>query len=602
MTKASSRRAIARNIVLLIILMAVALAVSGCDLTSDRSDPAGPDWSRGLLLGVANINNRPALAFLPESNSTAIVWPAEVDGQWAFEFVRVDANGQSAVSLALPLHLLHPTQVKLFLDAGGQLHLLWIGADSAGQRSIYYTLLSPDGAVLSDPKGLTSGAGTIEAFTVAEAIPGMLDLFWSGAAATDAGLYHARIAASGEQVIAPQQVLAAGEEPASATDSDGTVHLAWHETEALGNEHIFYAAFDPLTLQMTEPVEMASFPGGTGLATYPPEVGLETGRVYVLWSTERRAGGLNAGTAQTYYETFDIGHPEDRAGGTLLIPDLARPLYESWAGPFNNRAIAVRGEGQVTASDSGTTYMPYVIPGQRSELGLVAASYMALPKRAGLVQIAFISMQNGQLVGYEVAARTRSASMRPIAVADGTGAVHTAWLDAGGFSRYEVYYASTSPSVRNAINQLTAGDIVRSLLGKTWSAATGLSFFPMLIVWLFLPFAWLVLFYLFKPDADLCTRTGRIGLAVAVVLYVFSKLFMLPSFLWYVPFLDIVPVRLQDVLVFGFPVLLVALASVFMLTYIRRSDRKIAFVAFTIFAATDSLLSLVLYMPNAVGA
>jgi len=155
--------------------------------------------------------------------------------------------------------------------------------------------------------------------------------------------------------------------------------------------------------------------------------------------------------------------------------------------------------------------------------------------------------------------------------------------------------------VRTALNHITWEDIGASVMGRTWSTASALSFFPLLVIWLFLPFAWLVGFYLFRPDSDLTAATGRVGLIVAIALYLFSKLFMLPAFLWYAPFLDIISPKFELVVLLGVPAVIMGLGLLAMRAYIRRADRKVVMFAFAIFAGIDSVLSLILYMPNAMG-
>jgi hypothetical protein len=370
-------------------------------------------------------------------------------------------------------------------------------------------------------------------------------------------------------------------------------------------EKILYATLDPASLQVSEPTVMASFPMGTGLALYPPEVALETGWVYVIWSLEQRGGGLTPGTAETLYQAFPIGQPQRHSGGPVYLPALAKPEYQAASGAFNYAhlyPLASRNGGAVILrSPSDYVYMQYAVPGQRDEAALFVSSSMALPRRTGKIQIAFALLDDGRVKGYEVAVRTLSGSLRPAVAVDDEGAFHLACLGVGGFGTYEVLYASTLPAVRAVLNRMTGADVMALLLGKTWSAASALSFFPMLVIWLFLPFAWLVGFYLARPDADLNTRPGRVGLIVAIVLYLFSKLFMLPAFLWYAPFLDVVPPRYEWVVLFGFPALLLGLGVLAMRAYIRRSERKVVMFAFAIFAATDAILSLIFYMPNAMG-
>jgi len=351
---------------------------------------------------------------------------------------------------------------------------------------------------------------------------------------------------------------------------------------------------------------MDAFPMGTGLALHPSEIGLETGRVYIFWALEQRAGGLSPGTAETHYRSFPPGQPEAAAGGTLLLPAMARPDYEPATSPFNYQALYYltdpnTGEPIPLGSAATYTYMHFPISGQRSEVGLLLSSYMALPRRSGNNQVAFVSLQGGKIRGYEAAAAVSLGSLRPVAAADDEGGIHLVWLTPAGFGRYDIYYASTATTVRAALNRVTWEDIGTSAAGRTWSTATALAFFPLMVIWLLLPFTWLVGFYLLRPDSDLTTRAGRVALIVAIALYLFSKLFMLPAFLWYAPFLDIILPKFELVVVLGVPLLIMALALLAMRAYIRRSDRKVVLFAFAIFAGIDAIVSLMLYMPNAMG-
>lgn len=56
-----------------------------------------------------------------------------------------------------------------------------------------------------------------------------------------------------------------------------------------------------------------------------------------------------------------------------------------------------------------------------------------------------------------------------------------------------------------------------------------------------------------------------------------------------------------DWIMYGLPLLLAAIGLAAMGLYARRSDRKLVLAAFALFAATDSILSLMLYVPNVIG-
>lgn len=641
----------------LVILLLLTATLVGCGLGTGKGDFAGPDWSRGKLLGTANINNRPALVWHAETQSAILSWLTKVAGKWRLQFVRVDHEGNIVTSQLLPFLLRQPSQPKLFCDSADGLHLFWQDQERDGEPGVYYVRLGAEAQTPHEPQRLSSAKSNVAGYAVTEALPGFLEIFWSDQAENPPLLYHARIqCSSGEVVVPPHALEASGLHPSCVAAMDGDVHLAWHRAQTISEEQILYGTFHPQTLELGYIGMIASFPKGTGLILYPPEIGLDTEHVYIFSAQERRAGGLTAGTAQTYCFTFPLSDPMAQVGATLDIPGAARPEYKSVSGAFNYKHLAWLGEvsgvpgvyreyiffpsvpsfeyGPAGASQAGVdkefvyiprapgdpsergpspgpipyrlkieyTYMPYAIPGQREELGLVVSCMMALSQQAeGQVQIAFVAMKSGHWKGLQVAGITRSASMRPIAVADDKGAIHLAWLDAGGFGQYEVYYASTSSSVRAALNRLTVEDVLALLIGKTWSAASAFSFLPVLILWLFFPLMWLIGFHFFRPDSDLRTRTGWSGLAIAIVLYFLSKMFAVPAFLRYTPLLDTIAPRFQDLVIFGFPILIATISLCMMAVYIRRSERKAVWVAFVLFAATDSLLSLILYMSNVLG-
>ncbi len=620
-----------RYVLLVVTLVLMTMGLAGCGLATEKSESAGPDWGRGALVGVANIHNRPALAWDADSQSALLVWPVEGENeQWGFEIVRISAEGEVQEPRALALQPSHPTYPELLRDTQGGLHLFWRDSETGSQPGVFHVRLAADGTSLSEPRRVSAAGSAVASYCVAETAGGALDIFWADDSTTPAELYHARIGLTGEEMVTPHALGVLGDHPAVAVDSGGTVYLTWHGRESLSREQILYATFDAANLRMSQPTLLASFPGGTGTTLYPPEIGLDARFVYVFWSQEMRSG-LQAGTAYTHYETFPIGDPEAHAGTVLGLPWSEEPDYQSAQGAFNYQVLSYGGWGfeeielqkeegfggsspfypetpqhpvpeSVVLVPADYTYMAYPVPGQRDELGLVVSSRMETALGVKRIQVAFVVMKNGYVKGMEVAGQTRSESTRPIAVADDSGALHLAWVDAGASRTYSVYYASTSPAVRSALSRMTAKDVLASILGGAWSAAAALSFLPMLLLWFLLPFAWLVVFAIFRPDSDLRQRAGWIGLGIAVALYFASKLFLVPSFLSYAPLLGVVSPHWRNVVYIGFPILIALLGMLAMRVYIRRSDRRIILVAFAVFALTDSLLSLMLYMPGAIAA
>lgn len=594
----------ARVATLATVLLVAAVLLSGCAAATEKSEFAGPDWSRGIRVGTSHVNNRPGIVWNPADGVVIVSWLANTEQGWRIQIARITPQVESS-TVTLPFTMRAPTRQQIALGGQDALHVFWLDGASGKRPGLYHARTTTQGVPLDEPMRISGDGSDVTGYCTFRATDGALDVIWADVSGAESRLFHARLGDSGELLVPPHALGVAGSDPYAAADTGNTVHLAWRMSQPMGAEKIVYATFDPTTLRMSEPTVMASFPVGTGQAVYAPEIALESGWVYVIWSLEQRGGGLTPGTAETQYQAFPIGQPERHSSGVVYLPALAKPEYQATSGALNYAHLypLAPGEGGavILRNPSDYVYMQSAVPGQRDEAGLLLTANMALPRRAGKIQIAFAVLDDGRVKGYEVAVRTLSGSLRPAAVADDQGALHLACLGVGGFGTYEVLYASTSPAVRAIVNRLTAQDALALLLGRTWTAASALSFFPMLVIWLFLPFAWLVGFYLARPDADLTTRAGRVGLGVAIALYLFSKLFMLPAFLWYAPFLDVVPPKFEWVVVLGFPALLLGLGVLAMRAYIRRSERKVVLFAFAIFAATDAILSLIFYIPNAMG-
>lgn len=89
---------------------------------------------------------------------------------------------------------------------------------------------------------------------------------------------------------------------------------------------------------------------------------------------------------------------------------------------------------------------------------------------------------------------------------------------------------------------------------------------------------------------------------IAVLLYVFSKLFLMPGVLFtYAPFLNRLPEQLHIVSVLGAPLFTFLVGTAAVLIYFRRTEHRSLFVTYTILVLTDSVLSLIIYMPAWIG-
>jgi len=213
-------------------------------------------------------------------------------------------------------------------------------------------------------------------------------------------------------------------------------------------------------------------------------------------------------------------------------------------------------------------------------------------------EVVWAIFADGHIKGYQVPSKAGNA-LRPTGSLDEQGNMHICWLNSGGFGRYDVYYASTADSVKADLDRVTMQDRGMSLLNSLWNLAPALGFFPpIFLLWTITSFVWVVGFYFVKVEGGLDRRASQVALVVAILIYLFSKLFLVPAVLFYAPFWDRLPANLQFISVLGTPLftLLVALGAVYL--YLRRSQFKSLFPAYLIFVITDSLLSLIIYIPT----
>jgi len=550
-----------------------------------------------MVLGTAAINSRPALAWEPNHKIALLAWVSEEAGEMRLRFASVGSSGSAMVNRPLDIPVRRPSQPKLWCDGAGGIHLFWLDSRQGQETTLYHAPIDPQGDIVSTPHQVPHDGSAIAGYAITQVMADALDLFWSDGSQPSARLYHARMPLRNQDGVHGQVMPAVeGAMPAAVADSEQRIHLVWHGTRPNQGDGIAYGRYDPLANSLSEPLWIATVPAGT---LYPPEIGLDWQYAYVLWSQERRGGGGGRASAETHCRSLSLGQPGPVEDCQLDIPVTDRPRYAPTEGELNYHSLAPLGAvGPEGLSDY--SYMPYPVPGQRQELAVVLSTRLVSRQGNGELQIVLAILRGGQAEGYQTAGQTNSASLRPVAMADAEGQVHLAWLDTSGFGAYRIYYATTDPRFRAVANRLTVMDILRALAGRAWNTAAAFSFLPMLLVWLFPPLLWLVVSYLIYPDRDMNTRSGRLWLGGAVILYLATKMLVMPSFLWYAPFLESIPARFQDLFIFGLPGLIALGSFLGMRWLLRRSERKEILYGFGVFAALDAGLSLVLYIPNVI--
>jgi len=578
-----------KRTVLALVVLSLALVTTGCQVGALKTPKVLPEWSRGQQVGASALN-RP-INMVPEDDYVHMIWVSAESK--ALHYVRLDSSGEIQVSTDLDVNTAHPSDPQLLLNVDGSLTVVWTDNPDI-PRALFQASFSRDGQLLSGPTRLSTEGVRVSDYALARNLDGSHDIFWATEIPTEGGIYHLHLSGDGQIASANRLLIQNGAETSLQVAEDGMIHLAWTEERELQATDVYYAVFNPSTGELGSTTRGGFYKDATGVISYPPVLGLDKNTVYLFWALERRGGGLvGPGNAETFVVSFPLSEPAFTEPRTVDIPSSARPTYDAASGSLPYQQLASADAGWPTP----LLYMPATLGGQREELAVCLAGQVATRNQSSR-EVVWAVFANGKIKGYQLPAKFGNA-LRPTAVIDERGNVHLASLNSGGFGRYEVYYASTSDAVKANLDRITIQDRAMDFIGAAWTLAPALGFFPpVLLLWSFASFTWVIVFYFVKTEGGLDRRPAQIALVVSILLYLASKLFLMPGVLFYAPFLDRLPENLHFITVLGTPLftLLVALGALWL--YFRRTPYRSLFAAWVIFVLTDALLSLIIYVPR----
>ncbi|MFH1632480.1 MAG: hypothetical protein ABIG63_00515 [Chloroflexota bacterium] len=585
MKKYFSSRFISLPLTLLVTLMLV-----GCGTSLEKGRKPSADWSRGVPLGT-DVSGTLGFVVDQDGEGVHIVWPYANDaGATSLRYIQLDQRAEVVVDreITLPAGRVRTPRIAA---AGEGLHLFWLNRPEVVDKwQLWYALLDKQGDIVGQAMQISADTSSVGYYACASDTEGGAVLVWEDTQSH--GLNFTRLSSGGEVTADSVLIVAQGESPALRVDSQGKIHLAW-----MDDVDIKYALLDSDKPVIVEGTSVTHIPRGTGASVNGPALGFADGWVYIFWSILNQSG-LEAGTANTQYIAFPAGDPEEVAPSRIDILPFEIQPYQTYQGWYNFDQFV---PASYAGMSSGFVYDPVTDPVQQNELAL-ALSFSQQYRLDSYIQIATGIFDDGQFEGYTLATRTLGISGGASLSSDADGHLHLVWQE--GADGRHVYYATTAPDARAALDRFAFEDIIRALLGGGLESIAGVLLFPLAFPWMFLGLVLLVGWRLIRNDENLTHLNSRILLLVAIVMYQGTKLLLLPTMVEYVPFsawMD-VPAGWQFPLRIGVPLLIFGIALAVAELIRRRRQTTSTLIYYFSLVITDTILTLAVYGVNFFGA
>ena len=578
------------------------LVAAGCAAEYERSEKPAGDFSRALLLGESNIKQPVALQVDPEGR-VHLAWTEALAGeQEALHYAQIDAQGQVVVDRAVPTDLTRPRSPQLVASADGRLHL-GVLIRQGGEQMLLYAQVDSHGAI-SEPVQISRDGEDVASFQMIRTETDGLQFLWAGEPDSgQSGIYRTTLLATGPG--APELLVPRGADPFVLTDesnpsASGVSHMVWTVPIGPSARNVYYAIIQDGQPMPAAGLRVSSFSFAESATYQSPVIGLEADRVYITWSVQNLGGGLTPTAADTFYISFAPGEARYTDPETLKIPADHRPDYDPHAGVYGISQLA-----PLSPDVYSTDYInaPAVVSGKSTELP-VAVSLIIESASKQFMQLAVTILEDGEPIGYQIANETSNASVIPTVDADEEANLHLAWLDSAGFSRYNVYYATTAPDARAWLDRTTVEDVAERAASIAWGVLSAIGFLPLTVMWNAPALVWLVVFYLVAHQEHLDELAAKIALGVSFVLYLVVKALFLPGLLSSgTPFVYMVSEEWARALNTIIPVAILVLALIGIAVYVirrrmRGGEPPSLFKAYMVFALIDSVLTAVLYAPR----
>jgi hypothetical protein len=568
----------------------------------ETGQKAAPDWSRAVRVGSGFYGTDSGAPFVvDEQGRVHLVWAVRFSAEeYDIRYTRLDSSGLVEEEHDLGVSLYQPRHIRVTPEKGALAQVFLLASFAQGAHSgLYHFVLSSDGEVIERPTLLSSRGSDCFEYDVAQDASGLIHVFWTEGAGTERDLHYVALFPDATGIAVPRLVARGVTSPLCAIGPGDTLHLFWEQpgsTEDTAELH--HAVVEVPVPDSVSGPKLLDLPAGSRFFRIGPVVAFDSDYAYLVWTVEYRRDMGAPAISQGWYGSLALASASTVQARSFTLPVEEKPVYVEHQSPYGYEHL-VPSQGEAEYGSERITY-PSALKG---DLEAMVTCGMSMLRGMSLEhQIVNLIFADGELLGYQVAGNTMHWSRISHLVADQNGVLHLSWVEGLEPGPSDVYYASTSLSVRERLDRVTGEDLQYAVLNTAFSAVAGLPAIPMAIAWIVPPVIWALLAgRFFVGGRGVVSYRGCIALALSVVIFGAAMLYFSPALLSYVPFsvsVPFLPIGLYA------PIRLLVPATIFLLAAMGtaiaavRAEVRSLLATTLIFCMIDSVLTLVIYGPG----
>lgn len=563
---------------------------------------SAPDWSRGLPVGDefhGTDSGAPLVA--DDAKRVHLVWTMRLSAEeYDLRYLRLDDQGFSEEEHDLNIGLYEPREVRLLSDPDGSMHVFLLGLVARGApSSLFHLRLTDDGRLDEGPILLSSGRNPCHEYDVTPDSSGTIHLFWTEGLGQERDLYYVTLPSDQMESGAARVIARGVSGPVARADSRNRIHLLWEEPgEDEETAELYHTVFRDQPPEISSGAKLLDLPTGVRVDRHGPILALDDAYGYVVWTQEFRVSRMAASEMEGWYGTFELETGAVGRVTSFSLPMDEKPTYVEYDDALYNYEYLVPFRGYAEMG-SERVAEPSVLASPRE--GLVSSSVIVRRGVSRESQIANLIFADGALVGYQLACNTTRWSRLPNLTSDCDGNLHLSWVEGLEPGPSEVYYATTSPLVRDRVDHITGDDLLAAALNTAFSAVKGVPTMPFIVLWVLPPLIWTFIASRFLGEGGARSARGYLALAIAIVIYQASKLYFNPGLLSYVPFsvsVPFLPAHLYGPLQLLVPVAILLVGLLGAGYTLFRTETCSLYVASLVFILIDAFLTMIIYGPG----